>query len=206
MAPANLRIALFSGNYNYIRDGANQALNLLVAYLLAQGASVRVYSPTTATPAFPPQGDLVSVPAFAVPGGREEYKLAYGLPRSTRRDLAVFAPNLVHVAAPEFLGHRATTWARARGLPVVASVHTRFETYPRYYGIGLLEPLVVRTLARFYNRATLVLTPDAVDGRAVARLGRDDADLALAARSGPCSLPARGAQPRLATLARHRRR
>ena len=42
---ADLRVALFSGNYNYVRDGANQALNRLVDYLLRQGAAVRVYSP-----------------------------------------------------------------------------------------------------------------------------------------------------------------
>src|SRR4051812_45840651 len=28
--PEQLRVALFSGNYNYVRDGANQALNKLV--------------------------------------------------------------------------------------------------------------------------------------------------------------------------------
>ena len=56
MQPSDLRIALFSGNYNYVRDGANQALNRLVGYLLAQGHAVRVYSPTTNTPAFPPTG------------------------------------------------------------------------------------------------------------------------------------------------------
>ena len=27
MQPSDLRVALFSGNYNYVRDGANQALN-----------------------------------------------------------------------------------------------------------------------------------------------------------------------------------
>ena len=45
-----LRVALFSGNYNYVRDGANQALNKLVGYLERRGASVRVYSPTSPTP------------------------------------------------------------------------------------------------------------------------------------------------------------
>ena len=44
---SDLRIALFSGNYNYVRDGANQALNRLVGWLLDNGAQVRVYSPTT---------------------------------------------------------------------------------------------------------------------------------------------------------------
>ena len=50
--PNELRVALFSGNYNYVRDGANQALNRLVGYLLRQGVKVRVYSPTTETPAW----------------------------------------------------------------------------------------------------------------------------------------------------------
>ena len=66
MKPEELRIALFSGNYNYVRDGANQALNRLVGYLLRQGAHVRVYSPTVEHPAFPPTGDLVSVPSAPI--------------------------------------------------------------------------------------------------------------------------------------------
>src|SRR4051794_15916352 len=75
-----LRLALFSGNYNYTRDGANQALNRLVAHLEAAGAAVRVYSPTTRTPAFAHVGDLVSAPSFAVPG-RREYRIALGMPQ-----------------------------------------------------------------------------------------------------------------------------
>ena len=42
MDATGLRIALFSGNYNYVRDGANQALNRLVEYLLRHGAAVRI--------------------------------------------------------------------------------------------------------------------------------------------------------------------
>ena len=58
----DLRIALFSGNYNITVDGANKALNRLVGYLLRQGAQVLVYSPTVAEPGFPPTGDLVICP------------------------------------------------------------------------------------------------------------------------------------------------
>ncbi|WP_445192670.1 glycosyltransferase family 4 protein [Sphingomonas sp. Tas61C01] len=159
MKPTELRVALFSGNYNYVRDGANQALNLLVGHLLARGATVRVYSPTTATPAFAPTGDLVSVPAFALPGERGEYKIGRGLPARTRRDLDAFAPNLVHVSAPDLLGHAALTYARRRRIASVASLHTRFETYLRYYGVGFIEPLIERLLKRFYNRADRVVVP-----------------------------------------------
>src|SRR5581483_7980915 len=85
-----LRIALFSGNYNCVRDGANRALNRLVAHLIAHGAAVRIYSPTNDDPAFPPAGDLVSVPSVPLPG-RSEYRAALGLPRSVRRDIVDFA-------------------------------------------------------------------------------------------------------------------
>src|SRR5689334_10780227 len=71
--PDELRVALFSGNYNYVRDGANQALNRLVGYLLSRGVKVRVYSPTVDNPAFPATGDLVGLPAVPIPG-RSEYR------------------------------------------------------------------------------------------------------------------------------------
>src|SRR5438270_1308484 len=109
----DLRVALFSGNYNYVRDGANQALNRLVGYLLRQGVQVRIYSPTVAEPAFPPTGDLVGVPSLAIPG-RPEYRMPLALPAKVRRDLENFNPNVVHVSSPDIVGHRAVTWARKR--------------------------------------------------------------------------------------------
>ncbi|UVO49272.1 glycosyltransferase family 1 protein [Sphingomonas sp. SUN019] len=159
MQPSDLRVALSSGNYNYVRDGANQALNLLVGHLLQRGVKVRVYSPTVREPAFAATGDLVDVPAVPMPGGRGEYRVARGLTAKVRRDLAAFAPNLVHVSAPDILGHRALSWARARGTPALASLHTRFEMYLRYYHLGFLEPLIERAMTRFYNRADRVVVP-----------------------------------------------
>lgn len=158
MTPADLRIALFTGNYNYVRDGANQALNRLVGYLLRQGAAVRVYSPTVDEPAFEPTGDLVSVPSIAFPG-RGEYRVPMALSPRVRRDLAAFAPNVVHVASPDVVAHRAVTWARHRRLPILASVHTRFETYFRYYNMAWMEPVVEAMLRRFYRRCDALVAP-----------------------------------------------
>ena len=87
MQPTDLRVALFSGNYNYVRDGANQSLNLLVGHLLSRGVKVRVYSPTVAEPAFPAIGDLVDVPAIPLIGGRGEYRAALGITPRVRRDI-----------------------------------------------------------------------------------------------------------------------
>jgi phosphatidylinositol alpha 1,6-mannosyltransferase len=159
MKPTDLRVAMFSGNYNYVRDGANQALNMLARHLLDAGVTLRVYSPTVPEPAFPPTGDLVDVPAYALPGGRGEYRLGKGLPQIVRDDLAAYKPNLIHVSAPDVTGHRAVSYARDNGIPCLASLHTRFETYPRYYGIGFLEPLAVYLSKRFYNRVDHVVVP-----------------------------------------------
>ena len=160
MDVTDLRIALFSGNYNYTRDGANQALNRLVGYLLAQGAAVRVYAPTVPEPDFEPTGDLVDLPNIRMPvKGRGEYRMATGIDARVKADLAAFAPNMMHIASPDPGGHAALKWARRQGIPVLASVHTRFETYPRYYGLGFLEPAVEAMLRRFYNRCDALVAP-----------------------------------------------
>ena len=155
-----LRIALFSGNYNMTVDGANKALNRLVEYLQRQGATVRVYSPTTDEPAFEPQGTLVSLPSIAIPT-RGEYRLALGLSDAVRRDLQAFAPHVLHIASPDFAARAAVRWARGRGIPVLASVHTRFETYPRYYHLGFLEGALEEWIRGLYRRCDALVTPSA---------------------------------------------
>ncbi|MEQ8771999.1 MAG: glycosyltransferase family 1 protein [Erythrobacter sp.] len=160
MHTRDLRIALFSGNYNYTRDGANQALNRLVGSLLENGAAVRVYSPVVEKPDFAPTGDLVGVPNIPMPvKGRGEYRLPTGLGSKVKRDLERFRPNVVHLSSPDPAGHAALKWAQDHDVPVLASVHTRFETYPRYYKMGFLEPVVVRLLRRFYNRCDALVAP-----------------------------------------------
>jgi len=156
---AGLRLALFSGNYNYVRDGANQALNRLVAYLEQSGAAVRVYSPTSSTPAFEPCGALVSVPSIPLPG-RGEYRVALGLPRAIREDVERFAPTCVHLSAPDILGGQAQKLARRLGVPVISSLHTRFETYLAYYGLTWLRRSAERLLDRFYLGCDRVLVPN----------------------------------------------
>lgn len=157
MLVSDLRIAMTSGNYNYVRDGANRALNNLVSWLLDKGAAVRIYAPVVEHPAFPPTGDLVGVNSIPVPF-RPEYRIPLGL-NTARADLDAFRPNIIHVASPEFLGHSAVRYAKAHNLPVVASVHTRFETYLRYYGLGFLEGAGTAFQRRFYRKCDAIVAP-----------------------------------------------
>jgi glycosyltransferase involved in cell wall biosynthesis len=158
MHTSDLRIALFSGNYNYVRDGANQALNRLVGYLLSQGASVRIYSPTVENPAFAATGDLVSVPSMAIPF-RPEYRMPLFLSPAVRRDLEAFNPNIVHISSPDGVSRKAVKWAQKLDLPVLCSVHTRFETYLRYYYLSFAEPILEAWIRRLYRKCDALVAP-----------------------------------------------
>jgi len=91
--------------------------------------------------------------------GRSEYRVSLGLPAHVRRDLDRFAPNIVHISSPDISPHRAVSWARRRGIPAIASVHTRFDTYLHYYGLTNLEPLVRAILRRLYRRCDAIVAP-----------------------------------------------
>jgi glycosyltransferase involved in cell wall biosynthesis len=155
---AGLRIALFSGNYNITTDGANRALNRLVEYLQRHGATVRVYSPVNDKPAFAPQGTLVAVPSLPIPG-RSEYRVPLFLSAAVRADLAAFQPHVVHISSPDFAAMGALKWARQRSLPVLASVHTRFETYLQYYGLGVMEQPLKALIRSVYTKCDALVTP-----------------------------------------------
>ncbi len=153
-----LRIALFSGNYNYVVDGPVKALNTLVGFLEEEGHEVLVFAPTVKKPAFEHTGTLISAPSIAVPG-RGEYRLALGMSGGIRKKLDTFKPDLIHLSAPDLLGYAALRYARKKAIPAVASFHTRFDTYPRYYGAKWLEKYLTNYMRHFYARCEHVYPP-----------------------------------------------
>lgn len=172
---APLRVALFTGNYNYVMDGPVRALNRLVAHIENSGHQALVFAPTTETPAFKHSGELFSIPSVALPGSRSEYRLGLGLSGGARRRLEEFAPTIIHVASPDWLGLSALNYARKNKIPAVASFHTRFDTYPRYYGLAWLEGGVTDYLRYFYSRCERVYAPSQsmVDELKRDRIGKD---------------------------------
>jgi phosphatidylinositol alpha 1,6-mannosyltransferase len=157
-----LRVAFVTGNFDYALDGVALTSQRQVAYLLDQGVPVRVYAPT-ATRVLPHAADVVPVPSVGVPG--TPYRLALGLTPAARRELAAFRPTLVHLATPDLLGTAALVWANRRRVPAVATYHTHFSSYLRYYRAGFLEPPSWRAQRWFYRRCaeTYVATQSMAD-------------------------------------------
>ena len=153
-----LRIALFTGSYNYIKDGIALTLNRLVEYLEAHAVEVLVFAPVAKSPAFTHKGNLVPVPSLPLPT-RPEYRVALGLPRAARRRLQALQPDIIHIAVPDVLGYRALKLGLKWKLPVVASYHTRYETYLKHYGLEFLRGALVKYLRYFYGACREVYVP-----------------------------------------------
>ena len=153
-----LRVALVTGSYNYIADGVALTLNRMVGYLESHGVEVLVFAPVGPAPAFAHRGEVVPVPSIAAPG-RSEYRAALGLPRVPRERLLAFRPDILHIATPDRLGHAALAVGRKMGWPIVASYHTRDETYLKYYGLDALTGALKGIVKRFYGGCREIFVP-----------------------------------------------
>ena len=160
---SELRVALFTGNYNHIRDGVALTLNRLVQYLEEQNIPVLIFAPSGPDPAINPhEGTLRVTPSISMPvPGRKEYRVATHFPHKFRQELEVFQPTLIHIATPDGLGIGALKWAKKHDLPVVSSYHTHFLSYVDYYKLflGPVKWPFKKMMQWFYPQCQRVYVP-----------------------------------------------
>jgi glycosyltransferase involved in cell wall biosynthesis len=153
---AGLRLALFCDSYIPQLNGVSLALQRLVAEVRDRGGAVRVF--TTTDPHATRDTEVrrwPSVPLWLYP----EHRLALPGRASARRELREFAPTLVHAASPFGVGLAARAAARDLGVPFVASYHTSWSAYTRFYGLGALRQFSWRYLRWFHNSAARTYAP-----------------------------------------------
>lgn len=153
-----LRVAIFTGNYNHIADGVSLTLNRLVRYLEKNDIPVIVFGPTSNNPDIDHAGEFIPVPSVPMPG-RPEYRVTVGFPEEVQKRLRSFKPTLIHIATPDLLGFRAMRFAQAHDIQIVASYHTHFTSYLKYYNMDMLEMLGWKYLIWFYEQCKHVYVP-----------------------------------------------
>ena len=155
---SQLKVALFTGNYNHIRDGVSLTLNRWVSFLQDNGADVLIFGPSVENPDLDHVGELSVVPSVKMPG-RPEYRITTSFPEENRERLERFNPNIVHIASPDILGYKALKWADKAGVPIVTSYHTHFTSYLKYYSLGFFEKLGWSYLRWFYKHSEHIYVP-----------------------------------------------
>ena len=180
------RIAIVTSVWDHV-DGVSKTLRTVSSHLLSRrdDTSLMLLTPdvanggltsgplrSAAARAANVHPGLVVVPIPSLPApGRPDYRWAPPLPSRAASELALFAPDAVHVAAPDFLGHSAVAWARAHGVCALCTHHTAFPSYLQYYGAGMAEPVVEAFMARFYRRCDYVAVPSYAAADALAHAG-----------------------------------
>lgn len=153
-----MKVAIFTGNYNHIRDGVSLTLNRLVGFLTDSGVDVLVFGPTIEKPEIQHTGEFIAVPSISMPG-RPEYRITSAFPKDAQKRLESFNPDIIHIATPDYLGFKALRWAIKKGTPVVSSYHTHFSSYLTYYKLSFIETLLWKYLAWFYGKCKHVYVP-----------------------------------------------
>jgi len=159
------RVAIVTTVWEHV-DGVSRTMKRFAEYLRGRDdSSVLVMSPDLAerdyvqANSYDQVHQLVApVPAVEVPG-RPEYKMAGPLQARQRAVLQAYNPHVVHVAAPDMLGHSAVNWAAEVGACSVCSYHTAFDTYMQYYHVSLLSHPIRHLLRDFYSLCDIVAVP-----------------------------------------------
>jgi glycosyltransferase involved in cell wall biosynthesis len=155
-----MRIAYFTESLPPLTDGVSHTLTQLRNSLIAEGHDFIFFSP------FVPELDgwsdkvyeIVSMPFPLYP----KYRVALPALHDIKCKLDEFKPDLIHVCSPFLLGIAAYNYARSARIPRVASYHTRFVSYLKYYGFGWLEPFGWDYLRWFYNQSHRNFVPSRV--------------------------------------------
>jgi glycosyltransferase involved in cell wall biosynthesis len=118
------------------------------------------------------------VPSFTLPINRN-YRMAlpFLAKKKLHDSLEAFAPQVVHIATPSFLGQFALKYAGQQQLPVLSIYHTHFVSYIEYYFSAtpfLINPVkskLVETQNGFYNQCSLIYMPSQSIARELAASG-----------------------------------
>jgi len=152
-----MRIAYFNANLKVGQDGVTR-----VIYKMIDGALERGHEAIAVTSNLPePSEQLIpmhKVPSFVIPL-QKAYRMAIPGYQSFAKILNEFRPDIIHINSPCTLGFGAVKYAKHFGVPVVATYHTHFPTYPRYYKLTKLEDLVWRITRNLYNNVDRTLVP-----------------------------------------------
>lgn len=175
-----MRIAICTDAWHPQVNGVVRTLAATVDRLIGRGHEVELITPS--------QFRTMPLPGYS------EIRLAMAPRFGTRRTLADFAPDLVHIATEGPIGWSARSWCKANDVPFTSAFHTRFPEYAAAR-TGLKPERFWPLMRRFHqaSRAVLVSTPTmaselATQGITQTRLWTRGIDRELF-RPGQASLP-----------------
>jgi glycosyltransferase involved in cell wall biosynthesis len=138
-------------------DGVTRVLFKLVEHLKQNDVPSIFFSPIVPDVTEQPV-PMVKIPSVAFPL-YPDYRLALPGFKSFERRLLEFKPDVLHINSPCSLGYAAVKFGEKHGIPVVATYHTHFPSYARYYKLLPLEQFGWQYFRGLYNNCSRLLVP-----------------------------------------------
>lgn len=164
-----MRVAVVTESFLPSLNGVTTSVLRVLDEFAARGIEALVVCPAAGAPARYAGHRVVEHPAIA-------YRdFPVGIPTlALTRELADFAPDVVHVASPFLLGARAIASAGRLGVPSVAVYQTDVARFAARYGIRGARALAWKVIRQIHAGADLTLAPSssALDDLAAAGIER----------------------------------
>jgi glycosyltransferase involved in cell wall biosynthesis len=152
-----MKIALFAGSMKPGHDGVTRVLYKLSEFLQKENVEHIFFSPIIPPP------EEQSVPMIRVPSVQfplyNDYRLSIPGQKMIDSVLREFKPDVLHINSPCSLGYAAIAYGKKHRIPVVATYHTHFASYARYYKIKMLEQVSWSYFKHLYNNCERIFVP-----------------------------------------------
>lgn len=155
-----MRVAIVAESFLPAVNGVTHSVLRILEHLRDHGHEALVIAPAgvKASPKSYAGFPIVTLPAVSWPG-YSDIRLATTPQYRLERMLEDFAPDVVHLAAPIVLGHRAALAATWLDIPIVAIYQTDVPSYASSYGLGHTEALLWWRIRKLHSMATMTLAP-----------------------------------------------
>jgi phosphatidylinositol alpha 1,6-mannosyltransferase len=166
-----MRVALVTESFLPSLNGVTNSVLRVVETLKEQGHEVLIVAPTSNSSQH--EGFTVVTSPFVPLGG---FPVAIPTPAITQT-LDRFAPDLIHAAAPFWLGGQSIAYAAKRGIPSIAVYQTDVAGYMERYGLEFAGPILEAITAAIHKPATLSLAPTQDGKDFLHKIGIDSVEL-----------------------------
>ena len=150
-----MKIAHFLGTMRPEHDGVTRVVYRLRELFDRSFAEHLFISPIGSQT---PQDDIRTVPSIPFPLSTQ-YRLAMVNQDSVQRVLGNDKPDIIHIHSPDPLGWAAMRYARHVGIPMVATYHTHFPSYAKYYHLEFAAPIGWQILRALYSSSQALIVP-----------------------------------------------
>ena len=151
-----MRIAVVTEAFLPQVNGVTNSVLRLLEFCKAQGHDVLIIAPESEGA----PSDYLGYKIKHVPSISMKKLIPMAVPKKYLEPLLEgFAPDVIHLASPIFLGHYVARIARKMGIPTVSVYQTDIAGFARHYGLTIAHNTLKKWVSRIHQASDITLAP-----------------------------------------------